>query len=761
MTLSPLIALLWRPYFPVIPTLAGVGVLLGLVVFVSVRTFGYRPGLSVATALMRGVLVLMLGLILMGPGGRDRPTAAVGKPVLRVLVDTSASMQVGDADGLTRFDFIGERWLTDDRLYALRGEYDVELIGFDETARVIGDEVLRRPAGESAMGGESDIAQAVTDAVIAGGGGSVLVLSDGRDTMGRPMHAVGQLARERSVPIYTVALGGPSLSRDVAVVAEPSQPYLFADEPGLIRVRVMQSNAGESRTVLHVGQGGRDEVFPIVFEGRGTVAVDVPVLHEAEGTYEYRVWAEPIAGEVETANNEQPVFVDVTAKRLRVLILEGRPYWDTKFLANALRRDSRIELTQVTQVTGQRRETIVTGEAGGGGEAGVPMSLEELAVFDVIILGRGIGDVLDGRAVGLLPRYVSEHGGRLVFARGRAYDVGSVEGRGLGEVLSVLEPVVFGRGVLRNQRVVLEAEGPGGLGFGLGAGVAGDGGDDLEDMMPTLLSLPVVVREKATARVLARAYPAGTERRDGVGQVAIVTMPYGRGMVAAVLGDGLWTWGLSPRSRGRGGRGDGSFERFWMDMVRWLAMGSDYQPGKAVTVRLSRRGVAVGEVMGVEVVSRTGFGGLDVRVEVEGPRGERIELALEAVAGSTTRLGAVLNPTEAGVYRVLVRGGKSGDDRGEESGDVIEARFNCYDIDIERLHTSANRGALRTLSELSGGRCLGPDDPDALMRLLRREREAGKSPAEFYYLWDRGWVMAALLFWAGLEWLVRRAGGML
>ncbi len=763
------LAILWRPYFPPIVTGLGVVLLIGLAVYVCVGSFRVQPGTSALTMLMRTALIVLVGLILMGPSGVDRPTASMGKPGLRILIDTSASMQTSDAEGIPRIEFAAQRWLSDRQLYELRQDYDVELVGFDESTRLIRDNELRRPAEESAASGVSNVANAVRWAVsnamddggpryedldrVALRGSAVLVLSDGRDSLDTPMHPVGQLAKRRLVPVYTVALGGPSMSRDVTVIASPQQPYLFAEEPGMISVRVMQSNAGRSATVLHVARDGQEQAFPIAFEGRDAVTVDVPIVHDEPGTYEYRVWADTITGEVEKANNEQPVFVDVTAKRLRVLILEGQPYWDTKFLAYALRRDSRIELTQITQLSHDKHETIVTDALT---QSGVPRSLEELTRFDVIILGRDIGTVLSHDTAELLPKYVSDHGGRVVFARGRVYEPDSPDGRRLAKALSVLEPVVFGEEVVRNQKIVLEPAEMGRPGFGIGADSDTYDRDELEDLMPTLLSLPEVVREKAATRVVARAHRAGLGN-NGESQPAIVTMPYGRGMVAAVLGDGLWTWGLSPRQNRTGGD---TFERFWMDMVRWLALGSDYQPGKDVTVRLSRRGVAVGDPISLDVVSRTGFDGVTARVIVDVPGGGTIEPALDPVPGSTTRRRAYIYPKQPGVHRVRVIENGT-DDAGDGTGSAIEAKFNCYNIDIERLYTSADRGALRTLSELSGGRCLDPAEPESLKVLLDKQREAAKTPATPYYLWDRGWVLGLVLSWVGAEWLLRRAGGLL
>lgn len=744
------LAMLWRPFFPPAIILAGAVALLGLAVWMFVRSTGDRPVISIAAGLMRCALIGLVSLLLMGPStirpGHNPP----GKPVLRVMLDASASMQTKDADGLARYDFARERWLTPDRLASLRDFYNVELFAFDETPRAITEKSLSQPGETAATAGVSNIATSVSDilATQGGAGSAVLLLSDGRDTLDMPMHPVGELARAGSLPIYTVPLGGPSMSRDVAVVAVPRQPYLFAEEPGTIAVRVLRSNAGQSHATLHVQQGGSHDTYPLSFDSGDIAAMDVPIRHDEPGTYDYRVWTDPIPGEIDEANNTQPVYIEVTAKRLRVLLLEGQPYWDTKFLAHALRKDTRIELTQIIQITPEKKETIVSRE---GAATDLPETLEDLGRFDVIILGRGIGNVLEERTISLLPRYVSERGGRLVFARGRAYDPDLRSDDRLRSVFAVIEPVIFGQGLLHNQQIELEPAGMIHPGFSDSphSGSSAISGQIVDT--PTLLNVPVVVREKAATRVLARTHPTGAASGADTGQPAIVTMPYGQGMVVAVLGEGLWRWALRPRKADQNNEG---FDRFWMDSVRWLALGSDFQPGKPMSLRLSRLGVQAGDPISIDLISRTGFSALDAHVTVESPKGERISVALAPVAGSTTRQRAVFHPQSPGRYQVFAESSVLPDQ-------IVRARFNCYQVDIERMHTSANRGALRTLSESSGGRCLNPDEPDSLPKILSRHREAVFSPLTPDYIWDKGWLMSLILTWAGIEWIVRRVGGLL
>ncbi|MFW6059555.1 MAG: hypothetical protein ACODAQ_05205, partial [Phycisphaeraceae bacterium] len=551
-------------------------------------------------------------------------------------------------------------------------------------------------------------------------------------------------AQAHDVVVHAVPLGGADLQRDLVLAARPQQSYLFAGEPGSIQVELLQSNLGDAATTLHLRSGETRERREVRFDGRPRVELELPIQRDEPGLYEYELAAEPVEGELETNNNRQRLFVEVTEQRLRVLLVEGQPYWDTKFLAQSLRRDERVALTQVSQVTADRQQRIVT--RGKEDEARVPRTMEDLARYDVVILGRAIEHVLDERAAALLPRYVGEHGGRLVLARGRPYDMNTSRGRAIGRALAAVEPVVWGRDVQMDQKLTLA---PGGRGHP-SMTLASEPGAvrAMIEALPGLVRLAGVSREKTAARVLARTQlPGGGQSREG--RPAIVAMPYQRGMVLAVLGEGLWKWSLHGR---RNDAFAGAFDRFWTNSVRWLSMGSRFQPGSSMALRLSRRTLHLGEELDVELASRVPREAPG-RLVASGPGDEVRELALSEIDPGT-RWQASLRPEAGGVHTV----------RFEPAGDEvepIEQKFSVIDIDRERLHSAANPAALRQFAEQSGGALLDPYAPDALPAKLQRHRAALEVPSRPEYIWDRGWVLAALLMWAGGEWLLRRKGGLL
>jgi len=45
------------------------------------------------------------------------------------------------------------------------------------------------------------------------------------------------------------------------------------------------------------------------------------------GQYEYEVRAQPLENEVDAANNSAITYLNVIDQQIRVLVLEGDPYW--------------------------------------------------------------------------------------------------------------------------------------------------------------------------------------------------------------------------------------------------------------------------------------------------------------------------------------------------------------------------------------------------------------------------------------------------
>lgn len=739
----------WQPYFPPQVVITAGMVLALLAVFAYARTWRGAPATSAGLALMRLVLLAGVVVLLLGPSRMPESSLQSGRSTLKILMDHSRSMQTRDMDGQARYDFALTHWLSEEQLARLQQDYEIELFAFGQSLRASSQHALQGSADERATDGTTHLAAAVEQALAREAGrdegDALLVISDGRDSDDASFAPAASLAEAHSMAVHAVPLGGADLQRDMVLAARPTQSYLFAGEPGSIQVELLQTNLADATTVLHFRGGGSRDQRELRFDGRSRLELELPIVQEEPGLYEYELFAEPIEGELETSNNRQRLFVEVTAQRLRVLLLEGQPYWDTKFLAQSLRRDERVALTQVSQVTADRQQRIVT--RSGDTQAELPRTLEDLARYDVVILGRGMEHVIDEQLAALLPRYVGEHGGRLVLARGRPYDPETSVGRAIGQAMAAVEPVVWGNGMQLDQKLTLADAGyehPSMTLAGEPSAVRA-----MIEALPALARVAEVRREKTPARVLARTLLRDSGRKTG--RPAIVAMPYQRGMVLGVLGEGLWKWSLHGR---RNERFAGVFDRFWSNSVRWLSMGNDFQPGSKLALRLSRRTLHLGETLNIELASRVPRDPSGRLVVMrEGSEAQRRELAMREIDVGT-RWQASLRPEAGGVHTVRF-------EPTDDEFELIEQKFSVIDIDRERLHTAANPAALRQLAEQTGGALLDPYKPEALTQALMHHRAALEISSQPEYLWDRGWLLVVLLMWAGAEWVLRKKGGLL
>jgi hypothetical protein len=279
--------------------------------------------------------------------------------------------------------------------------------------------------------------------------------------------------------------------------------------------------------------------------------------------------------------------------------------------------------------------------------------------------------------------------------------------------------------------------------------------DDALSRLAGFILMTKVEREKTATVVLARARPPGAPPGgEDDGEPALVSMTYGRVNVIAILGEGLWQWSLLDRKRQDLA---GFYDALWSNLVRWLAMGGDFAPGKQVSVKVSRASVQLGEPLTVDVVFRVAPPDDGTpSLKLVDASGEAVEVALHrlpGVGGRDARYRATINPSRAGIHKVSLTG--------QTAGEQQEIGFSVYDINTERLMTSADPNSMRLLAEQSGGEVLRPNDPDALLAKLERRQLMSVVPVEPEFVWDRAWILFALLGWGGLEWLIRRKAGLL
>ncbi len=189
-------------------------------------------------------------------------------------------------------------------------------------------------------------------------GQAIQLISDGNHNAAgglAPLLETLRTARAMDAPIYTTTLGGASSLRDLEISVTRPQELAFVGQRVPIAVTLRQRGRLTDRAevvLLHDGKEVARETQPLAPDGRALVKFDV--VQNQSGLYRYDVQVVPIASEATTANNTAPFLVRVVDKPVRVLLLEGKPYWDGKFLIRTLAADPSLEVDSIVRVTESR-----------------------------------------------------------------------------------------------------------------------------------------------------------------------------------------------------------------------------------------------------------------------------------------------------------------------------------------------------------------------------------------------------------------------
>jgi hypothetical protein len=748
---------LFQPPFDPLRTGALGAAVLVLAATVYARTRALPAGVRSALGLARVAVIGTLVVILFGPAGARWFSEENYRRKLVIALDTSCSFATDDVDGRPRWDVAREHWLDPDWINALRRRHDLRFYRFDSKAEPTSLGALA--SIDSPEGRHTHLTAAIrhilnTEFARGPESAGLVVISDGHETgLGDPV-ATGTAAREQGVPLWTCCYGRQTQTRDVALQTFRGREWLFVNQTGQLGAKLLQTGYGNDEVRVTLERDGElVQEQRLFFQNRATADVTFAIREDTPGTYEYALRADPLAGEADPENNARTVFITVTNERVRVLLVEGQPYWDTKFLGQALRGDRQIELTQVVRYGRGRFHAIRTSHKAGDADAQetpvlAPRTKEELFAYDVLIFGKRIEEFIAPEHLDWLAEFLSERGGGVVFARARAYDITTPEGMAAARRLRPLEPAEWGERYIESLRMELTPEGRMHPSFQFSADKPAD---VIIADLPQLVGAVRVRREKAAALILARA--RGDDLAAQTPMAAVAYQNFGAGRVVSVLSEGLWRWAFLPRDPDAV---DGAtpYDFFWRRMVHWLAGTSEFLPGQDVALSVPEFPEGPGHP--VTIVARMRHvprPDTPAELAVTTPAGRTQRLALTRRGEAIITATASFEPADPGVYSVRL-------DAPQMTPSSQTARFCVYDYSAERVHRGADPGTMRALAEASGGAVISPTNPRELLPHLNAAHPTGARTRDVDYVWDQPWVLTLLIALLTIEWAVRRRRGL-
>lgn len=573
----------------------------------------------------------------------------------------------------------------------------------------------------------------------------LILLTDGRQVPPRPWNDFTIKARTMNSPVYPLMLGEAVETRDLAISTRKRQFVTFAGQPLTIVARLEVQHLSNIRPEVDLLDASNRVVATQQVTLSGGAALDVRFElkpnHEGHALYKMRVRPQP--GETRLANNEASFAVMTVKDKIRILLVEGTPYWDSKFIAQLLQHQGNVDLTLVYRLTQDRYFSLDTaGElASESVLKSFPEDLESIGKYDLVVVGKGFEYFLTPERLAVLNQFVRERGGGLVFARGKPYT-------GRVPELEPLEPVAWERewsGEFRWQPTE----------SGEDAGLFGDRlpakADPIWAKLPPLARAWQGERRKAFAQVLAEGVSGTGEQARRF--PAVVSQRHGKGLVVAVNSEDLWQWDFFPKFAGA----SRLYQDFWLSLIHWSVLYADFLPGHDWSVRLSDQLVENGQSVRARVLSRAKHStGVSPLIRVL--RGDSVvqELSPAAVPGQNETWEGIFSLSQPGTYRVEL----ADRDRAPAGGRAFET-LTVKAPPSEDDDLSPDRDAMEKLAKDTDGRLITEKD---LRELLKPDKAEEPLPsaenANWASTWDRGPWLAALLALLGCEWFLRRRNGL-
>lgn len=609
-------------------------------------------------------------------------------------------------------------------------------------------------SGISGEAGKSAGGQKVKSQTDTGGRTAVVLMTDGRHNFGPSPLETARLLGGQQIPIYTVGFGDTREPPDLALLDVEHPELVFQKDrirgavvvkdqmpPGLPFVAQIQ-HGGE---VLWQERLSTQNVSPrrIEFE------FSVDELVERLGTRlegDVRHYALPLAltasiaplnGETDASNNDRTMRFSAIMRNNKLLLIDGRARWETRYLRNAFERDEQWHIDTILVGPGTDQESLPRGEGAGR----FPADEAALFDYDLVIFGEIAPGVLAEQEQLLLRDFVERRGGGIIFIDGLRGYQRQLESGSLGPIL----PVSWLPGKLDLPATHLQLTPLGAGQSALMLKLTSAANESFwKELPPPHRIIPV--EALPGTEVLAEALV------DGKAYPVMVARSFGAGRVLYCAFDETWRW--------RYREADTYHQRFWNQVVRWIiekpfavsdsyvSLDSgppSYQQGETAEIRVRLRGVDGRPLSDAAV---------DALLWRDGQVAATITLAPEG-NGSGMYRGRT-SPLAEGQYEVSVRAAGF-------SSDALKARTSFVVLAPESgelQQIACNDDLLRQMAAASGGQFLREEEIDRLPELLS-PLSTGQIVESDTLLWQSPWWFAAIIALLAVEWTLRKRAGLL
>ncbi len=605
---------------------------------------------------------------------------------------------------------------------------------------------LAAPIGDRVDAGTTDSTTSATDVVV--------LLSDGQHNVGRSPEEFAKQLGDAKVPVFTIGFGQSEEPIDLAVLDIDTPPLVASTgrAAGSIAIKDLGTPGTKFRLRITTGdetiwqQTLTSEMQPsrrIAFDF--SVADVVAKLRRPDRdapqrlrlTIPLQVSIEPIEGEYDVENNTMQYRLSASTRTRRMLILDSRSRWETRYIRNLFDRDPTWQVQTIILWPDQGSLSSLD-----EGQAAFPADQKTLSEFDVIVWGDVDGETVSEEQLRLVRDFVSLGGG-IVFVDGDRDHLSFMTRSPLGELI----PVRY-RG---NHRVdgplTLALTPTGAERAAMSLSPAGPDADANQAVWSGLVP-PTAIRY-VEALPGSEVWLEATAGATNTPVPLIVTRLFGGGQVVYLSTDQTWRW--------RYRVADLYHARFWNQLVEAimqppfdvrdeyisLSTGSpQYREGERATIRTQLRDAA-GNAVSDAIVD----------VVLQPDSGTPLAVPLRLLDAARGIYQGESEPLATGDYNASVR------TAGYSSSAVTSSFLVSQPPNRENFRLAQNAQLLATMAQASGG--LYADELNAKMVWQ------AIAPLSDGKIEIKKWSLAQSYFWfvavmclLTLEWWLRKKVGL-
>jgi hypothetical protein len=584
--------------------------------------------------------------------------------------------------------------------------------------------------------------------------GAVVLFSDGQHNEGESPVEVARILAGRGLPIYTVGFGSQTRPRDLAVVKVEAPDAVFFEDriqgqitlkddlpPGLPFTVMVQDDDKILWEQQMVSDGSNVRKVSFSFPLSETVKERLknkPADTDLTAVpLELKVAVSAVEGDREPGNNSTSLRFRALTQKRRILILDGRSRWETRYLRNMFERDEQWQVNTIITDASAIPGMLPRGDKDGQ----FPSDPALLQPYDLIIFGEVPRAFFKDEELTWLRDFVGARGGALVFIDGSRQRLKEYA----GTPLAALFPVEWKNASIRENSMKLS----------------------LTERAATLAPFALSPEKTQNLEVWGNLRPihwlSGATALPGAETLVeatvggkklpgVVTRPFGAGKVLYQGFDDSWRWRYEVA--------DQYHVRYWNQIANWMAElpfavrdklisldagALTYQPGDSADLRVRLR-----DGQGRPVTNAA----VDAVLFRDGKRVATIRLSPDDNAGGLFRgRTAALEP---GTYEVAV-----------ESAAIAERDAKARTgFKVEPLETgeltqlSLNEELLRQMATTTGGEYLREENIDRLVDLLAPISQ-GRVIESDTVLWQSYWWFLPIIALLTVEWIIRKRVGML